>query len=156
MNETVRAAIATEVAALERLVQAPTVALGYGRDLSCVTDITPELAEVDPMSVLAIAEASARRLATPRGALPDDDDYGLDLRAYVNRATTPAEIASLELALRGELLKDDRLSDVAPSVTYAVGTLDVVLLMTPVDSDLGEFSLTLAATSADVVIKAVS
>jgi hypothetical protein len=156
LNEIVRQSIATAVAELERLVQTPTVALGYGRDLSCVTDVSPDLAEVDPMSIRALAEAQARRLSTRRGSLPDDDDYGLDLRAYVNRATTPTELASLQIAIRGEALKDDRFSDAAPAVTYVAGVLDVELMLTPVDATLGEFSMTLAVTSADVVLRAVS
>ena len=55
-----------------------------GTDLYCISDLDPAGRTVSGPE--ALAQAIARRLQTPRGALAaigDDPDYGLDLRDYV-------------------------------------------------------------------------
>lgn len=147
----VREDIAAQVAELEHEVDAPTGALGYGTDLACVTDVTPDLEEVDPFSVRAIGEALIRRFTTPRGTLPDDPDYGLDLRSYCNRGVTATQLRELASQLRGEAGKDDRVDDAAITVTAEGSSLTVAARITPADPDLEPFDLTFAVTSADVL-----
>lgn len=155
MTTVVQNFIAAELAAAERLMDAPVAPFGYGSDLSCADDLSPDMAEVDGFSTLALAQALVRRLDCPRGGLPDDPNYGIDLRSYANRGVTSDDVRALAGAIRSELEKDDRVDGVAvivmPSTTGQ--SLAVTLAVTPVDPNLGGFSLTLAVTSATTVIE---
>jgi hypothetical protein len=156
VSDIVRDYIKAEIAALTRQVPTPVEPFGYGVDLSCVEDLTETMAEVDPFSTRALAEAIYRRLSTPRGALPDDGVYGLDLRSYLNRGTTAAELRDLASQVRAEITKDDRVSSADVTVTVPSSSeLNVRIRITPEDPELGPFDLTLAVTSADVLLKAL-
>jgi hypothetical protein len=156
VNETVRAAIDLELALLVRTVAPPAGALGYGRDLSCVADVTPDLAEVDPFSRLGIGEAAIRRLTTPRGGLPDDPDYGFDLRAYCNRGSTVQDLRDLAGLTRSELTKDDRIEEARVSVSMpARGELTVAVRLTPADPAVEPFDLTFTVTGGGAVLEEI-
>jgi hypothetical protein len=143
MSAVVLDAIARELALLKREVETPTGPLGYGLDLSCVSDVTPELAEVDPFSPVGIAEAVIRRLTTPRGGLVDDPDYGLDLRGYCNRGTTLDELRDLAGQCRSEVTKDDRIEEALFTITTPTRSeLNVSARITPADPSLELFSFT--------------
>lgn len=150
----VREAMDAEIAALERETAAPTPPFGYGADLRCASDLHEDMAEVAGDSLLALAEAIVRRLTCPRGAIPDSPDYGLDLRGYCNRGSSTAELRALAGRVRSEVLKDDRVDQLTVTVRPSVDAseLTVELVVTPVDRRLGGFSLTLAVTSAAVLI----
>lgn len=106
MNPIVEAALAKELATLERVTDAPTGALGYGRDLSCITDCTDNFAEVSgPMLVL---ESVARSWITPRGTVLDDPDFGTDCRGILNHATPIQDLRMMQSRLQTEALKDER------------------------------------------------
>jgi hypothetical protein len=92
MTHAVLDALAAGLAEVTHEVDAPTGPLGYGTDISCTLDLHERMDEVDPMSTRGIAEAIVRRLDTPRGALIDDADYGLDLKGYANRGVTRDEL----------------------------------------------------------------
>jgi hypothetical protein len=148
--------IASEIAKLQRIVPLPTGSLGYGRDLSCVSDVTPTMEEVDPFSVRGIREAIVRRLTTPRGSLPDDPEYGLDLRRFLNTGHTVQTLTSLAGLITTEIGKDDRVGSI--SVTVALpdpSTLRISLTITPEDPRLGAFDLTFAITSGAAVIEEI-
>ncbi len=143
------------VADLEAQVAAPTGDLGFGSDISCTTDITATLDEVSGDSSLAVAQAAYRRLATPRGGLIDDDDYGLDVRRYLGRPMTAQEVQAITGEIRNELLKDDRIDSVDEvSLVEASGqTFDLTVRCT---TAAGPFRLTLAVADADTLIKEMS
>jgi hypothetical protein len=126
----------------------PPDALGYGVDLSCVTDLTPSLAEVDPNTVRAIGEALIRRLTSPRGSVVDDQAYGYDLRALCNRGVTVEALARVASLARAECMKDDRLIEARVTLTYAQAgqSLSVVVYATP-HPPSGTFSLTFFVTA---------
>lgn len=146
--------IAQQVAELEQLVPTPVPPFAYGVDLSCVEDCNATFDEVDPRSQRAIGEATVRRLSTARGTMPDDPDYGLDLRAFMNRGTSLQQIADLAGAVRNEITKDDRIESATVTASFEGTELRVKLTITPVDPDTGVFRLTLAVTSADVLLEA--
>lgn len=157
MSTIVLDAIAEFTAALTREVRTPVEPLGYGTDLACTDELTPTCDEVDPFSVRAIGEALYRRITTARGTLPDDLDYGLDVRGFLNRGTTAGDLAQMAGQLRGELQKDDRVDRVSVQVTApALDTLSVTILVTPVDPTIARFTLTLAVTSAQVLMEAIT
>lgn len=149
--------IARMQAELVRIVPQPVAPLGYGRDLSCITDVTDNMDEVDPFTMHAISEAMCRRFSTPRGQLQDDKNYGLDLRSYCNRGTPVAELRDLAGQVQSEATKDDRVDSCTAVVTFGdpAGTqMSVKLQITPVDARLGTFSHTLAVTSGEVQLEA--
>ena len=157
MNDTVQAAIDAELAKLERLVPQPVGELGYGTDLSCVSDLTPDLAEVDPFSMQAIGEAAIRRLTTARGTLSDARDYGIDVRMYCNRATTREEIQELTARCALELAKDDRIDSATVTATQEplAYTMTLSVLIVPASPTLNPFTLTFGVTSAAAVLEAI-
>lgn len=156
MNATLRAAIDAGLATLSRVMDAPTGALGYGTDISCTDDLSEPMADVDPRSTTAIAQALIRRLDCPRGRLADDADYGLDVRGYLNRGTTAAELSGLAGAIRNEVEKDDRVSSAIVQVSAALSSLSVRIRIVPADVDTAEFSLTLAVTDAAVLLQEIT
>ncbi len=158
--------IETELAGLTPLASAPTGDLGYGTDLSCTADVveTSEgLAEVDPFSAQAIGESTVRCWTTERGTLPDDPDYGRDIKAYANHGTTQAELRDLSGQLRNEALKDDRIDEIQVSAVYVstTRTLTVSAVITPVNiltgegSPEGKFSLILSVVDGVVLSELV-
>lgn len=151
-------AIAADLATLERVVDAPVGELGYGTDLSCVTDVTDDLAEVDPNSTTAIAESLLRRYSTPRGGLPDDPDYGCDVRGFANRGVTVAELRDLGGAARNEARKDDRVEDAEVIATSSQNgsVLAVSGKITPADPALGTFSFTFAVTGGQALLETIT
>lgn len=160
MSPTVQAAIdasIAELAAEGAIVATPREPFGYGTDISCTSDISPTLELVDPTSTLGIAEAILRRLDCPRGALPDDADYGIDLRSYCNRGVTRAEIDTLAGKIRSEVEKDDRIDRAIVRVTSTtsadVESLTVQIVATPADPNLRAFRLVLAVTSAELLLE---
>jgi hypothetical protein len=158
MSTIVLDAIDAELALLEREVPTPSdpTTFGYGTDLSCVSDITDELTEVDPYSPLAVGEAVIRRLTTPRGTLPDDPDYGIDLRSYCNRGVTLRELRDLAGTCRSEILKDDRIEDATVTITSSGTSLAVVVQLALAQPGVQPFTLTFAVTSGAAVLEAIS
>lgn len=157
MSGIVLSAIAAETALLERVVQVPTGAIGYGTDLSCVEDISVTLDEVDPTSTRAIREALLRRLTTPRGGLQDDPDYGFDVRGLCNRGLTQSQMVDLSTQVRNEVTKDDRVDSATVTVTApSPRALRIGVVITPVDQTIGIFTLTFAVTDGAVLAEALT
>lgn len=157
MNSTVQNAITAGLAELVRIEPTPTAPYGFGRDLSCVTDVTETLAEVLPDSPLGIAQAAARRLTTARGTLPDDPGYGIDVRGFLNRGLTFAELRAAEGQARNELVQDDRI--LAVELVFVASedgsALTIAATITPEDPGLATFEMILAVTSSAVILEAI-
>jgi len=158
MSTSVRDAIVAGQAELTRVVDPPTGDLAYGIDLSCVTDVTEALDEVDPNSPTGIAEAAIRRLTTPRGGLIDDPDYGINLTGYLNKGTTTEELRTLVGDIRNELRKDDRIDDVDATIEYiaATNSMRVKVVFTPADPDLDTFTLTFTVDNTEALIESIA
>lgn len=145
--------IADYTAELVPVVAAPTGDLGYGSDLSCVDDLTSDMAEVAGASTQAVAEAIYRRLTTPHGSVPDDPDYGLDLLEFLNRGLTRRSLFEIPGFIRGELDKDDRILTDALSVTMATSPDLKSFEVNIRCEDAGApYSLTLAVTDGVVLL----
>lgn len=156
MNSSFEAAFSVSLSLLTRVVDPPAGALGYGTDLSCTTDLTPTLSEVDPSSPLAIVEAVIRRFTTPRGALIDDPDYGLDVRGHLNRAATTNDLRALAGALRGEAQKDDRVAEANVQLTASLSAMSIKVFITPADQNLQDFTFTFAVTDSSVLMVTIN
>lgn len=121
----------------------------YGRDLAGVADVDQLFMEIEGDD--AMVEALARRLITPRGTLIDDDDYGLDLRSYINRKMSEPELAALPSAVANELRKDEGVLDVSCVLTtFDVGQL--IELEIEVDRGDGPLQFTFALTPSKVSV----
>ncbi len=93
----------------------------YGRDLSCVRDLTDEMRMVS--GGLLLAQALTRRWSTPRGMLIDDPDYGTDLRQNINESFDTLALQLMKSELRAEAIKDERVIDcIITESTYLQAT----------------------------------
>lgn len=157
MSQEVKEQIARDLASLVQIVDFPVPPYGFGSDISGDFDVDPNAREVKGSTTLALAQAIVRRLDCPRGGLPDDKDYGIDLRSYCNRGTTADALRSLGGQIKSELQKDDRIDTVTVrlSPTSTGSSLRVELAVRPVDPALGGFSLTLSASSAAVLLEEI-
>ena len=120
----------------------------YGYDLSCVSDLTPLMAEVSGRRLLS--EALVRRLQTPRGALIDDPNYGYDLVGEVNDDLGPSDVGRIQANVQAEMLKDERVIAAAATATFLNGTLTVNIAIT---DGVGPFTLTLSVTSGLLTVQ---
>lgn len=103
------------------IVPIPAGDLGYGRDLSCTSDLTPNMDEVDENSPEAVSEALYRRITTQHGALSylgEDPDYGRDVIAFLSADMDKIEIMAQQDLLAAECLKDDRVKSCQCTITY--------------------------------------
>jgi hypothetical protein len=133
------------------------MAQGYGSDIWCGDRlITGRLSRRSQTVALALY----RRLITPRGMLRGGDEegaYGFDLSAYIGGVGVPAALEALPGLVRGELLKDDRVADVAVTATIAHGadglidiTLDISVVLAEEDEEF-EFSVVADDTSTTLL-----
>lgn len=155
MSTVVLEGIAEESSDLERIVPTPVEPFGYGRDLSCTSDITETLDEVDEFSNQALWEASVRRLTCDRGELPDGGDpedleYGRSVVRLLHRGLTPAQIRDEAGQIQQEVTKDDRIAAASVVLTQrSLGEIHIALTLTPVGSR-ESFTRTLAVTPEGV------
>jgi hypothetical protein len=110
-----------------------------------------------------VAEACYRRLITPRGMLrggEQEANYGFDVSGLIG-AVVPSGAATLIASLPGqiklELVKDERVEDVATTVTSSEnGAKGLSLGLTVrITTDVGAVSLLLAADSVTVALLGV-
>jgi hypothetical protein len=132
------------------------VSTGYGLDTWCLDTLQPGRYARGPTLV---AQALYRRLITPRGTLRGGDEesaYGFDVSAYCGSVGYDTALAALPGLVRGELLKDDRVSEVTVTATMSesgTGELAIELSIDVVLADESQdFTLTLGVSSAAVAI----
>ena len=92
------------------------MATDYGTTIACVNDLVAPSRFVSGQR--AVAEAIARRLQTPRGALIDSRDYGFDLRDYVNADLTRPQMAALLGSVTAECQKDERVESADVTIRF--------------------------------------
>lgn len=129
---------------------------GYGLDTWCLDRLQPGRYA---RGATLVAQALYRRLITPRGTLRGGDDesaYGFDVSGYVGAVGYKAALQALPGLVRGELLKDDRVSEVivTPKFTNTTNALIGILLDIQVTlADESEtFPLTLAVSEVSTTI----
>lgn len=90
--------------------------MGFGSDFSGVDDLDPTLAFLtgDADERVALAQAIARRLSTPRGGLFYDPAYGYDLRQLISSTSDPT---TEEQKIEDECTKDERVKSATVSIT---------------------------------------
>jgi hypothetical protein len=152
-----QAAFDADLATMTRVQTVPIDPLNYGRDLSCVLDVTNDFAEVDPNSPLGIAQAVTRRLITNRDDLLDDGTYGFNVRAMLNHPQTVDELRSLEISCINEANKEERVqrADISVSMNALGSEIAIAIAITPADPVLRPFAFVLAVTDAQVLIELI-
>jgi hypothetical protein len=152
MSQVVRDVIEAEFAQLVQIVPTPQAPLLYGRDLSCVMDVTDRLDEVDENSVQGITESTIRRLSTrrgeyPDGGLPEDGEYGWSVLSLVSKGLTSADIRDAAGEIQQEVTKDDRIESASVTLTQvSLKELRILITITPAIPGLAPFDLNLVAT----------
>jgi len=121
-----------------------------GQDLSCIDDLLPSGLVVSGGRL--IAEAAIRRLTTPRGALLEDPDYGLDIHDWINDGMTPLEFAARRADVEAELLKDARIAGADVSLQLVQG---VAILAIALDTVVGNVSLVASVSAINVQLLSV-
>ncbi len=157
MSALVLAAIAADVAALERIVDPPSEPLGYGIDIACDTDLMDNARDVDPFSQEGISQSILRALDCPPGAIYGELEYvSLDLRERLNQGATTDDVGSLALEIQGVVLADDRIEVATVTVDLGDGgaSLAITIDVTSADPDrLPPFRLVFVATSTEIVLE---
>lgn len=120
-----------------------------GTDIYCVDDLDPAFATVD--GTKAVAQAIARRLGTPRGALFYDPDYGYDLRAFLNAPIDDRMLFQIGVGVENEARKDERVFDAQAVATYDVQTETMTVVLRGSTSS-GPFQLILAVDEVSVEV----
>lgn len=118
--------------------------LGYGIDLSCVSDLTSDMQQVSGR--IALAQACARRLQTPRGGLIDDPNYGFDVVGEIDDDMSTADIARLGAQIDAELRKDERVLDSTTTATLVAPGLLIINIV--LQDQAGPFRLVMSASTA--------
>jgi hypothetical protein len=128
----------------------------FGEDLWCINDLTEEGRTVTGIDVLW--QALLRRWTTVRGRLIDDDDYGTDLREFINEDVDALTLVRIRSEACAEAEKDERVTKCVPipggtSFDPTTGIITLALAVT-----VGEtaFRLTLAVSSVTVELLKVS
>lgn len=109
------------------------MATGYGVDTWCGESLVPgRLARGHMLVALALLG----RLITPRGTLrggPEEDAYGLDVSSYLGAVGPATAVAALPGLVRGELMKDDRVSDIQVTASREDSTDGSVAITLEID-----------------------
>jgi hypothetical protein len=148
--------IAEFTAELEREVETPSGDLGYGSDLSCTDDITPDADEIPGDSLRALAESNYRRVTTRRGSIPDAPDDGVDINDYLNQGITPEKLAEIPGILKNELEKDDRNEPGSVAVVMTPTGADTYDIAISGTAAAGPFSLTFAVKDGEATLKEIN
>lgn len=121
----------------------------FGRDVGTFPELDGALKERDEVSLLG--EAILRRLTTPRGTLAFHEDYGTDIRAYLNEAVTDDLLSRIKDGVEVEVLQDERFEAVTASPSYAPSTRTLTLEVEVTVAD-GPFTFTISVTQLTAVL----
>lgn len=125
----------------------------FGLDLHCVEDLDELMSEVAEDDVTGLSEAIARRLSTPRGALIDDENYGIDLSDYLSGHVNALVLAQLRGEAQTEVLKEERVATCEVSVEVTGAAPELVLLVNVRgQADVGPYDLTLSVDKVTVAL----
>lgn len=149
--------ISAELAALQRIVPLQLPPYGYGTDLSCTSDLTPDMAETDPNSLQGLAEMLVRWLTTDRGSVADAPERGFNIRRLIGKGMTPDDIRSAQAQICNEATEDDRIDSAACNLEVVnLTAINIRLRCKPKDPKLGGFALVLGVTTDNVLYNLIT
>ncbi len=119
----------------------------YGLDLSAVHDLDATLREVSETQLML--EAIARRITTPRGSAIDAPDDGIDVRDFLSASLSREYLASIQMIVRAEILKEERVLEAIVLVTFSQAAKALSIRIQGYGAD-GPFRLTIAVSAATI------
>jgi len=133
-------------------VAAPLGQVDYGSDVSTFPDLDPSFANISGTRVLG--EAIARRLMTARGSLPDQPNYGTDVRTYLCEGfnLNGSTLTQMKNAIERECLQDERIASADAGMYFnpQTGVLNVTLVLGPAQGP--NFQLVISVTAVTVTL----
>jgi hypothetical protein len=126
--------------------------LGYGSDLFCDGDATPDFAELSGDDPRNVTLALYRRVTTPRGALLDDAGYGDDVHRLLHTGMTPVERIAYADMLSSEALEDDRIDSCNVQISDAPEGGLQIRMRGELKDGKGSYSLTMVVGSGDTIL----
>lgn len=124
------------------------MAVDFGTEISCVSDIASDGRTVSGFRV--VAEAIARRWITPRGRLIKYPDYGYDLTQFINADMSDRDIASMVAGSEAEAEKDERVDSCA--IEAVLGSDGVMTISALIQTGQGPFTLTASVSSLTLTL----
>lgn len=118
-------------------------------EISCLGDLDPLFTLVSERT--ALIHAIANRYISTRGSLPEDEDYGYNLRDWLGEVIGVNELAVIRQNVEDEALKDERVDAASATVQFFAGASRCEVRLTIVGS-AGEFQLVLGITDVSVAV----
>ena len=121
----------------------------YGSDL-LVTTTSGGVIDIDPGGILVegigvFAQSLFMRQTTPLGSLLNAPNDCIDVRSWVSRGMTIAQLQQLQSIVKGQILRDQRAIAAQVGATFNFGTANLTLTE-QIQSTLGPFTLTLSVS----------
>ncbi len=112
-------------------------------------DLDPYFRIVDGMT--ALGQALSNRLTTPFGSLFADRNYGYDVRAQLNARMAETELYAVSANIVNQCMADERVFEVAPTLTFNPGT-GVLRVELTGQSSIGPFRFVLSVNEVTVTL----
>jgi phage baseplate assembly protein W len=119
----------------------------YGTDISTLPDLDPTFALISGVDVER--ESIVRELSTPAGGLFWATEYGFDVRGLVDSSLSDADAKALQLAIQRRLLKREKITKAAATVTFNSPAQKLTISISCVGA-LGPFSTVFELDSTGV------
>ncbi len=136
------------------LADVPSIDTGLGADagslgvdVNAITDVPLRWGMTSGWRNLG--NALARRLETPQGSMPDDPNYGFDVRDYLNGGFTAPQIGQIRASSAAECLKDPRVQSVDIDFTWIAASSSIRVVLTVETAD-GPFTFVLDVSALTV------
>jgi hypothetical protein len=122
----------------------------WGKDISTFPDMDAALMLSTDLRVV-VTQKLLRRFSTPRGSLAFHQDYGYDLRQFVNDTITDETLFRMKAGSEREAEQEEYVSEATAQVRYDVPTETIYLSMEVVIST-GPFRFVLAVDQLRVTL----
>jgi hypothetical protein len=132
-----------------------TLPVDWGEDLFNDGDIAPVDRIVSGFE--ALAQALLRRLDTPAGSLPDDDDgdYGYDITLLLSDGMTESDLNAVAARVEHEFAQDERVVSAKVTGKINLSAMSIHLTCAIVARDRGPFSFVLAISDVAKTILSI-
>ena len=116
----------------------------FGSDIPVFDDLDETLTLQSGRRVLI--DALGRRLLTDKGSLPFHEDYGIDVRNFLNTSITTDSLFTIKDIVERELEDDERVLSASTVVTYDTPT-EALSFDVTIQTEEGPFAFTLVVTA---------
>lgn len=128
------------------------MAIDYGTDISCTTDMDPSLRLVSGSELMR--EVIVRRLTCRKGSLLSDPLYGIDIRDFLNSRIDSKALTRIQSIVTGELQNDERILSVTSEASFNTTSKTLTLQMQGTGAS-GPFDLTITAGAGALSVSSV-